>query len=201
MTINSTEDFFDTYAGGGQGAGAPSFYFDKVGAIVKGTVVSTKVTDQTYFGTTTPIPDDKRPGQNKKQIVVVLETGLRNWDGIKNTPTLEDGVTVRPASEDTGARAIYVKGWMIGAVADAIQEATDGKRKAPIPGDQLAVKLSEKVNTGKGNPLNKFTANAKAAPEGAELFDQAEEDAAQAKSKVDDSKPSLDDGGDDEPPF
>lgn len=198
MSVSSVEDFFDEYAGEG-GPGAPSFWFDKIGATVKGTVVSTKVTDQTMYKSNPPkpIPDPKRPGQNKKQIVVVLDTPLRNWEGIKNKPTLEDGVTLKPADQDTGARAIYVKGWMIGAVADAVKEATNGARKGIIPGDKLAVKLSEQVDTGQGNPLNKFVARAEPAPVGADLFEQAEEEQAAKATEA----PAAATFDDEEPPF
>src|SRR5699024_9152771 len=85
--------------------------------------------------------------------------------GLKKTPTDQDGVE-KPASEDTGSRAIYVKGWMIGPVSDAILKATNGERNFPVAGDILAVQFSEETPTNKGNPLKKFAANAKAAPEG-----------------------------------
>lgn len=199
MSVNSTEEFFDTYASEG-GPGVPAFWFSQIGATIKGTVVSTKITDQTVYKSNPPrpIPDPKRPGQNKKQIVAVIETNLSNWEGISPKSTLhknEDG-TLRPASEDTGARTIYIKGWMIGAVADAVKEATGGQRKGIIPGDQIAVKLSEQVDTGEGNPLNKFVANVKPAPVGEDLFSEAEEE--NAAKAADTSKPTADD---DEPPF
>lgn len=204
MTIDSSESFFDTYSSEG-GTGAPSFHFADKGDVVKGTVVSTKVTDQTVFNSNPPekIPDSKRPGQYKKQLVVVLDTNLRNWEGVnpKSKSIRDEEGNKRPGSEDTGARAIYVKGWMIGAVGDAVKAATNGARKGVIPGDKLGVQLSEQVPTGKGNPMNKFTANCIAAPVGADLFDEAENDAAEAKAATATEKPSLDLGDDDEPPF
>src|SRR5699024_1986567 len=117
----------------------------------------------TYFGTDNKIPDGK--GGFKKQLQVVLETTLRNWDGLKKTPTDQDGVE-KPASEDTGSRAIYVKGWMIGPVSDAILKATNGERNCPGPSDTPSATVSEAPPTTKANRLKKPSANAKAAPEG-----------------------------------
>lgn len=195
MSMNPNSDassFFSSFTGGG---GAPSFAFRELGDVVKGRVVSCKMMDQTKFGTDEKIPDGK--GGFKKQLQVVLDTNLRNWEGLKKTPTDQDGVP-QPPSEDTGARAIYVKGWMIGPVADAIQRATNGERNFPVAGDILGVQFSEETPTNKGNPLKKYTANAKAAPDGFDSFAEAQEEktaAATAPAPI-----NLDDE-DGEPPF
>ena len=197
MSANANNDaasFFSSFTGGG---GAPSFAFQNLGDTVKGRVVSSKMMDQTKFGTDEKIPDGK--GGFKKQLQVVLETSLRNWDGIKKTPTDEDGQP-RPASEDTGSRAIYVKGWMIGPVADALLKATGGERNFPVAGDILAVKFSEETPTNKGNPLKKFAANAKAAPDGFGDFAEAQEEKTAAATSAAEA-PSLDDDDDVEIPF
>ena len=198
MNTNSdASSFFSQFSGGG--GGAPSFAFQKLGDTVKGRVVSCKMMDQTYFGTDNKIPDGK--GGFKKQLQVVLETTLRNWDGLKKTPTDQDGVE-KPASEDTGSRAIYVKGWMIGPVSDAILKATNGERNFPVAGDILAVQFSEETPTNKGNPLKKFAANAKAAPEGFGDFAEALEEKTAAATAP--AGPSLDLEDEDDgvtPPF
>ena len=200
MSMNTNSDassFFSQFSGGG--GGAPSFAFQKIGDTVKGRVVSCKMMDQTYFGTSDKIPDGK--GGYKKQLQVVLDTNLRNWEGLKKTPTDQDGVP-QPASEDTGARAIYVKGWMIGPVSDAISKATGGERNFPVAGDILAVQFSEETPTNKGNPLKKFAANAKAAPEGFGDFAEAQEEKTAAATAP--AGPSLDLEDEDDgvtPPF
>src|SRR5699024_3220662 len=89
MSMNGNSDassFFSQVSGGG--GGAPSFAFQKLGDTVKGRVVSCKMMDQTYFGTSDKIPDGK--GGYKKQLQVVLDTNLRNWEGLKKTPTDQD---------------------------------------------------------------------------------------------------------------
>ena len=199
MSMNPNSDassFFSSFTGGG---GAPSFAFRELGDVVKGRVVSCKMMDQTKFGTDEKIPDGK--GGFKKQLQVVLDTNLRNWDGLKKTPTDQDGVE-KPASEDTGSRAIYVKGWMIGPVSDAILKATNGERNFPVAGDILAVQFSEETPTNKGNPLKKFAANAKAAPEGFGDFAEAQEEKTAAATAP--AGPSLDLEDEDDgvtPPF
>lgn len=200
--MNSADDFFDTYAPEG-GGGAPSFHFGNLGDTVKGKIVSLRQMDQTYFGTKTPIPDPKRPGQNKKQLQVILETPLRNWEGCKNNQSSDQDGNLRPPSEDTGARAIYIKGWMIGAVADAVAKATDGKERAPRVGGMLAVQFSEAEPTNKGNDLKKYAANYKAPAVGAELFEDAEEEkTTNAVAAANAPSMSLDDDEDDiEVPF
>lgn len=197
--ITSSEDFFNTYSGEG-GGGAPAFRFVNLGDTVKGVVASTRPMEQTVFGSNPPrpIPDPKRPGQNKMQLQVILETNLRNWEGC-NPGKDRDG-NPEPASADTGARAIYVKGWMIGAIKEAVLGATNKERGHLIPGDKVAVQFSEQVDTGKGNPLKKFSANVVPTTKGAELFNQAEEEGANAKP-ANASAMSLDDEDEIDAPF
>lgn len=197
--MNSAEDFFNTYSGEG-GGGAPAFRFQEVGDTVKGVVASTRPMEQTVFGSNPPkpIPDPKRPGQNKMQLQVVLETNLRDWAGCK--PGKDRDGNPEPASADTGARAIYVKGWMIGAIGDAVSEATNGERRHLIPGDKVAVQFSETEDTGKGNPLKKFSANVVPTAKGAEMFNEAEQERA-STAPANAAAMSFDDEDEDEAPF
>lgn len=201
MSIDNTtsSDFFDTYSGSG-GGGAPSFAFRQKGDTVKGVVKALKQMDQTHFSgidAGKPIPDPKRPGQNKKQLAVTLETKLRNWEGVTSTPTDADGNQL-PASEDTGARAIYVKGWMIGAIADAVSAATGGERRGLYVGDTIAVQLVEAHDAARQNP-KKYRANVKPAPVGADLFEQAEAEQTAASVKATEAdNDALDLGDEDE---
>lgn len=193
-----SEDFFGTYGGGSGGSGAPSFKFARKGDTVKGTVKSLRQTDQTYFSgpdAGKPIPDEKRPGQNKQQIVATLETNLRNWEGVARIPRDEDGNDL-PASEDTGSRAIYIKGWMIGAIGDAVRAATNGERRGLYVGDQIAVALIEEHDSARQTP-KKYKANVKPAAVGAELFDQAEDERTD-KAVASAGEPNLNLGDDDE---
>lgn len=196
---SNAKDFFDTYSGDG-GGGAPAFKFQQIGDTVKGIVVSTRPMEQTLFGSNPPkpIPDPKRPGQNKMQLQVILETKLRDWAGC-NPGKDRDG-NQEPPSADTGSRAIYVKGWMIGAISSAVSAATNGERRHLLPGDKVAVQFSESEDTGKGNPLKKFSANVVPTAAGAEVFNEAEEE--RATAPVNAAAMSLDDDEDEmEAPF
>lgn len=87
------------------GSGVKSFKFAPVGATVKGTVKSLDMQQQRDIKDGKPkFWDDGKP---MRQLRVVLATDLRDEDD----------------RDDTGERAIYVKGNMQQAVRDAIKEA------------------------------------------------------------------------------
>jgi hypothetical protein len=171
---HSEEDGF--FAGGG-GDGVPSGKFrvtpgiskeTEVNGVLSGIVVSTSIMGQTVMGTTNPILD--KEGKQKKQMRVVLQTKLSGWDKCSKVPVDPDD-NPRPASEDDGKRAIYVKGWMTGAIADALRKAgATGLR----PGGKLAVKVTELVPTTQGNPYPKYVAVYEAPDPGDNMFDQAQ---------------------------
>lgn len=198
---NEAADFFSENASTG-GGGAPSFKFANVGDVVKGKVVSTRVMPDTDPNTGQQRVD-KKTGKPKQQMQVILETKLRNWAGCK--PRKNDDGSIPDPSEDTGARAIYLKGgWMINAVAEAVKEATDGARQFPAAGDIMAVMFSEEKDTGKMNPLKLYKANVKAAPEGLdeEFFEAEEEQTNKAVNAAESKALNLDDDDDDiEVPF
>lgn len=167
--------FFDAHSGGG--GGAPSFKHVNVGDTVSGEIVSMREMDQTHYSgplAGQPIKDEKRGG-NKKQLQIVLRTELRNWQGCE--PSKDVDGNPQPPSEDEGMRAIYVRGWMIGAVADAVRAAG---AKYPEVGGTLAVRLTEAHDTRKQNP-KKYDARYKAPAPGAGMFaDEAVQADAQA---------------------
>lgn len=161
---------FDEFFEGGGGEYAPSLKFKtgngpggntEVGGGVIGTVISLEKQDQTKQGGGDKIPDPKRPGQFKQQVKIILQTELRNWDKVAQVPTVggdgPDKDNPMPPSEDDGRRAIYVKGWMTGAIGDAVVKAT-GRKGAPQVGSRLGVKVTELVPTEKGNPFPKYAA-------------------------------------------
>src|SRR5690606_38639626 len=77
-----------------------------------------------------------------------------------------------PPSEDDGKRAIFVKGWMITPVGDAVEAATK-RRGAPQPGGMLAVRHSgTRPAPGKPQPIKLYEAHYQAPAAGAELFNQ-----------------------------
>ena len=151
---------FDNFFQGGDYV--PGWWTGAVGNAIVGEIQEIEQQDQTEFGTGKPIPDGK--GGIKQQLRVVLQTKMRNWEGLKNPPTRQTESGHRepiPASEDDGRRAVYVKGWMTGAVGDAVKAAT-GAVGAPRIGGQLAVRVTELVPTSNGNPYPKFEAQYKA---------------------------------------
>jgi hypothetical protein len=170
---------FDEFFQGGGGEFAPSLKFKngsgpggqtEVGGGVIGTIVSMHQQDQTKQGGNEKVPDGK--GGFKQQVQIILQTDLRNWDKVAKIPTDKETGAELPASEDDGRRAIYVKGWMTGAIGDAVAEAT-GKPGAPEIGGKLGVKVTELVPTDKGNPYPKYKAVYTPPAAGQALFEQA----------------------------
>lgn len=152
MTQQSSPD--EMFAGGGDYV--PGFWFGQVGNAVQGEILSTEQQVQTEYKKPDVILYDKQ-GRPKQQLKVVLQTSLRNWDGVRTPPVDQETQQPRPASEDDGRRAVYVKGWMVGAVGDAVAKAT-GQRAAPKVGGKLAVRTTELIPTSQGNPYPKFEA-------------------------------------------
>ena len=120
---------------------APSFKFGDIGANVAGTILSLEQQDQTDYKDRDKKLYDKK-GNVKQQLQIILETPLRNWQGVARIPADPDTQQPLPPSKDDGRRAIYVKGWMIGAVGEAVEKAT-GRRGAPQVGGKLAVRFAK----------------------------------------------------------
>lgn len=121
--------------------GLPAAKFPTIGAIVKGTITASEVTQQTDYATGTPkFYDDGKPMQ---QVVITLRTDERD-------PSI-DG--------DEGLRKLYVRGQMTAAVREALRTA---KAKLEI-GGTLAVQYTEdKPSEKRGfNPMKVYTAQYK----------------------------------------
>ena len=173
MSDQYNDDFF---GGGGEGAASAKFTTrdgignqTEVGGYVVGTVVSTRQMDQTKIGTNEKLLDDH--GRVKQQLQVILQTDWRDWNRCAKVPTNSEGHPI-PGSEDDGKRAIYVKGWMVGAIGDAIRESgAPGLR----PGGKLAVKITELVPTTNGNPYAKYLAKYQPPAPGDSMFEMAQQ--------------------------
>lgn len=186
--------------------GSPSAKFNEVGDSVKGEVVDKYLIDYVPFGKKDPEVDE-RTGKIVKQLVVVMQTELRDWEGVSKVPTDSDGNKL-PASKDTGRRAIYArKGTNIySALGKAI--TTAGVKDLEV-GGKFGIQFFEEEDTGKGNPLKKFRAKYEAPAKkagGDEWFDEggetatkpADTDLQDTVNKVDEAKKSV---ADEEPPF
>lgn len=148
-TTYSVESFFENTGGG---VGAPSASLKVVDDFIFGEIVDQAIVDKKKFGTD-EIEKDERTGENRKQLVVILQTDLRNWQGVSKVPTNEDKSQKAP-SEDDGKRAVYVAPFtnIHAAVGDAVVTAT-GAKGPLLNGGKLGVKVVELRDTGKGNPL------------------------------------------------
>ena len=171
-------DNFDEFFEQAGGDFAPTLKFtnDKgpggrtqVGGGVIGEILSMTKQQQTKYQSNPPEPIFAKDGVTPlMELKVILQTTLRDWDKCAKVPKDADKNPL-PASEDDGKRAIYVRGWMTGAIGDAVEKAT-GRKGAPKIGGRLGVKLTELVETTKGNPYPKYEA-VYTAPSGAEGFD------------------------------
>ena len=148
MSETGVENFFE----GAVRTGAPSVSLRQPGDFVHGEIVEQFMTEAKKFGSD-EVEVDRKTGQPIKQLVVILQTDLRNWDKVAKVPTTEAGVE-KPGSEDDGKRAVYIKPWtnIHGAVGKAVAKAT-GKPGPLRDGGTLGVKIAKLENTGKGNPL------------------------------------------------
>ena len=137
---------------------APSFKFDQIGANVAGEILSIDQQDQTDFDDPTKKLYDDR-GNVKQQLQIILQTPLRNWQGVAKIPADQETGQPQPPSMDDGRRAVYVKGWMIGAVGDAVEKAT-GLRAAPQVGGRLAVRFAktQPPRSGRGQDMKLYEA-------------------------------------------
>lgn len=121
--------------------GAKSFPFETIGDIVRGTIISCEIRQQTSLEDNTPL--FWNDGTPRKQLVITLQT------------------TLTDSEDDDGQRTIYAKGGrfeiakgegtsMRDAIADAVKAAG---AKSIDPGDELAVGF-----TGEGKGKRGFNA-------------------------------------------
>ena len=151
-------NFFDNVGGG---SGAPSAKLKDINDGVIGEIVDQFMAPATEFATGKQKTDIKT-GAPIEQLVVILQTDLRNWQGVTRIPKVDkDDPNSAPKdpSEDDGKRAVYVEPWtnIHAAVGKAILEGTG--EKGPLRnGGRLGVKIHNLKDTGKGNPLKEHTA-------------------------------------------
>lgn len=157
---DNTTDFFDNIGGG---AGAPTALLKSTGDFVHGEVVEMFKRDYVPFGKTEP--EKNQDGSTRQQLVVILQTDLRNWQNVVKVPKVDPAdpnSPEKPASEDDGKRAIYCpeRSNIQFAVGRAVQAA---QAKFEV-GGSLGVKIANLKDTGKGNPLKEHEAVYKAKP-------------------------------------
>ena len=198
MTSPSVENFFDNSVR----SGAPSAKLSKPGDWVKGTIEDQFLVDRLDFATQKPIVD-KVTGQNQQQLVIVLQTESRNWDGVVKTPLTDPSdrnSAQRPGSDDDGKRAVYVPAFtnIHAAIGRAVLEAT-GKKGPVLNGGTLGVKVTNLEDTGKGNPKKVHAAVYTAPTASASFFEDKADEAPSQDPWV--SRASSSSERDEEPPF
>jgi len=176
LSNTAVESFFDDAVR----SGAPSASFKNIGDFVIGEVVDQYQIEATDFATG-EVLKDKKTGETIMQLVIVLQTELRNWDRVAKIPKVDSNdrnSADKPASEDDGKRAIYVKKYtnIHAAIGGAVVAATG--QKGPVRnGGTLGVEFFKDEDRGKGNPLKhyraKYTAPVPAAASANGFFDGA----------------------------
>jgi hypothetical protein len=129
----SYDDANDFLMGGG---GAPTFSWKgkPIGTVCKGTILDMEVSQQTDMDTGDPLVwDDGKP---RMQLVVTLQTDLRNGEGM-SAPAME---RLSDPSEDDGIRRLFVKAQMQKAVRDAVRASSQSQMRI---GGVLAVQYAQ----------------------------------------------------------
>jgi hypothetical protein len=129
---------------GGNGPWAASFKFDQVGSGLLGIITHWRAVPKTTTGDNPQQRHDKN-GKPLWQHLVILQTDLRNWQGVARIPTDRETKQPLPPQADDGKRAIYL--WY--TLRDAVQEAVVA---AGQPILQVGWELGVKVTGTKPNP-------------------------------------------------
>ncbi len=143
MTQPATQTADDFFSGGSKSISwADEKRNPLVGKTVSGTIVAVHPAEPQTDIQTKEVIVDKRTGKVKTQVRIELKTDERD-------PEIE---------YDDGTRTLYVKGWMKGAVGDAVRKA--GASGAPKIGGTLSVTLTHTVPSDVPgfNPQNRFSA-------------------------------------------
>lgn len=149
---DGVDDFFDNIGG----AGAPSIKLSALNDGVIGVIETQFKTEAKEFGTD-KVKLDRKTGEPVMQLVVILQTDLRDWARVAKIPLIDKddrSKGTKPPSDDDGRRAVYIEPWtnLHAAVGKAIVEGTGSK--GPLrDGGTLGVKIVELRDTDKGNPL------------------------------------------------
>jgi hypothetical protein len=154
MTQLNPQNFFAQTASGG--TGAPSAKLKDLNDFVYGEIVDQSMVPATEFATGKQ-KVDSRTGEPIEQLLVVLQTEYRNWQGVARIPLVDKdnpNSGPKPPTEDDGRRAVYIEPWtnINAAVGEAVVAAT-GERAGLGNGGKLGIQVIELKDTGKGNPL------------------------------------------------
>lgn len=160
MTQLNPQNFFAEGVGGG-GSGAPGAKLKDLNDFVFGEIVDQSMAPATDFSTKQQKVD--RNGNPIEQLVVVLQTEFRNWQGVNKIPLVDrdnPNSGPKPPHEDDGRRAVFIEPFtnIAAAVGAAITEATGDPQGFLLNGGKLGVQIFNLKDTGKGNPLKEHRA-------------------------------------------
>lgn len=142
--------------------------FKNVGDIVKGTICEEPtLIDQTEFNSREV--KKAKNGNVLKQLVVVLQTEHRNWEAALKPAKDADG-NPRPAADDIGKRALFVKFKLRDAIAEALKAA--GAKSLEVGGELAVAFTGTEVYNGFDvkQYKAKYTAPAKSNAASADFF-------------------------------
>ena len=193
--MTNPDSFFDDSVR----SGAPSIKLSVINDGVLGEIVDQFMVDKKKFGSD-EIEKDTKTGQPIQQLVVILQTSLRNWERVAKVPLVDPSDKSKgekPASEDDGKRAVYIAPYTNAhaAVGRATAKANGGRPTGLRNGAKFGLKVVDLVDTNKGNPKKVFEAFYEPPAAGADFFGEAKT-AAPAEQK---STPTPSDLGQSDP--
>lgn len=150
--MSDTDNFFE----GSVRSSAPSLKLSAINDGVKGVIVDQFKVEKKKFGSD-EVEKDIKTGEPIIQLVVVLQTDLRNWAQVAKVPRVDPTDRNSPEkdpSEDDGRRSVYVAPWtnLHAAIGKATAAHNGGKPTGLKSGATLGVKVIDLEDTGKGNP-------------------------------------------------
>lgn len=165
------------------GTFAPSFKANGLGDGFKGEIIDWRKEQSKKYKS-----DDFEflaNGDPKMQYVITVLTHFRNWDRCAKVPTDQETGRELPPSEDDGKRNVYIanqKSSNFGDVARAvIAELPEADDFRDAIGGVLAGKFVEEIDTGKGNPYQKYEYRFEAPKKEGGLQEAASSDEAEEK--------------------
>jgi hypothetical protein len=170
---SSTDSFFDDSVR----SGAPSIKLSDVNDGVIGTIVDQFMVEKKKFASD-EIEKDTKTGEPIQQLVVIVQTELKNWDRVAKVPLVDHNDKSKgekPASEDDGKRAIYIAPYtnIHSAVGKATAVHNGGRPTGLANGATFGLKITALEDVGKGNPKRVFAAHYQPPAAGSEFFGES----------------------------
>lgn len=156
--MTNPDSFFDDSVR----SGAPSVRLSDINDGVVGEIVDQFMTEKKKFGSD-EVEKDSKTGEPIQQLVVILQTELRNWQRVSKVPLIDPkdkSKGEKPASEDDGKRAVYIPPYtnIHSAVGRATAVHNNGRPTGLRNGARFGLKVVDLEDVGKGNRKKVFQA-------------------------------------------